>query len=74
MTITINPKNKKELARIKAILKAVEIDFVEEIHDDDWWNEISDAEKKSIELGLKDIEEGKVIAHSEVKKLYEKWL
>ena len=30
MTITINPKNKKELARIKAILKAVEIDFVEE--------------------------------------------
>jgi len=47
MTITINPKNKKELAKIKAILKAAEIDFVEEINDeDDWWNKISDAEKE----------------------------
>ncbi len=74
MTITINPKNKKELAKIKAILKAVEIDFVEEIPEEDWYDELSDAEKKSIELGLKDIEEGRVVAHSEVKKLYEKWL
>ncbi|MCY0968978.1 DUF2683 family protein [Chryseobacterium wangxinyae] len=74
MTITINPKNKKELAKIKAILKAVEIDFVEEDPEEDWYDELSDAEKKSIELGLKDIEEGRVVAHSEVKKLYEKWL
>ncbi|MCY0976137.1 hypothetical protein PGH12_12365 [Chryseobacterium wangxinyae] len=74
MTITINPKNKKELAKIKAILKAVEIDFVEEIPEEDWYDELSEAEKKSIELGLKDIEEGRVVAHSEVKKLYEKWL
>jgi len=29
MTITINPKNKKELAKIKTILKAIEVDFVE---------------------------------------------
>ena len=74
MTITINPKNKKELAKIKAILKAVEIDFIEEIPDEDWYDELSDAEKKSIGLGLEDIEEGRVVAHSEVKKLYEKWL
>ncbi|MDF2551716.1 MAG: hypothetical protein K0R36_3227 [Chryseobacterium sp.] len=74
MTITINPKNKKELAKIKAILKAVEIDFVEESPDEDWYDKLSDAEKKSIELGLEDIEEGRVVAHSEVKKLYEKWL
>jgi predicted transcriptional regulator len=74
MTITINPKNKKELAKIKAILKAVEIDFVEENSEEDWYDELSDAEKKSIELGLKDIEGGRVVAHSEVKKIYEKWL
>ena len=36
MTITIKPKNKKEQARIKAILKATEIDFVEDIQDDDF--------------------------------------
>lgn len=70
MTITINPKNKKELARIKAILKAVEIDFVEEIHEDDWWNEISDAEKELIELGIKDFEEGKVVSHEDFLKSY----
>jgi len=74
MTITINPKNKKELAKIKAILKAVEIDFVEESPEEDWYDELSEAEKKSIELGLEDIKKGRVVAHSEVKKLYEKWL
>jgi predicted transcriptional regulator len=40
----------------------------------DWWDEISDAEKASIERGLEDIKAGRVIDHSEVKKLYEKWL
>lgn len=70
MTITINPKNKKELAKIKAILKAVEIDFVEEIHENDWWNEISDAEKELIELGIKDFEEGNVVSHEDFLKSY----
>jgi len=70
MTITINPKNKKELARIKAILKAVEIDFVEEIHDDDWWNKISEAEKELIEEGIKDFEKGNVVSHEDFLKSY----
>ena len=71
MTITINPKNKKELAKIKAILKAAEIDFLEEINDeDDWWNKISDAEKELIELGIKDFEEGNVVSHEDFLKSY----
>ena len=74
MTITVNPKNKKQLEQVKTFLKAIEVDFVEEHKDNDWWNEISDAEKNSIEMGLKDAEEGKVVPHSEVKKLYEKYL
>ena len=40
----------------------------------DWWEELNDAEKESIEKGLKDADEGKLIAHSEVKKKYEKCL
>ncbi|GLU44982.1 hypothetical protein [Allomuricauda sp. NBRC 101325] len=40
----------------------------------DWWDEISKEEKKSIENGLKDAVEGKVEMHSNVKKLYGKWL
>ncbi len=35
---------------------------------------LSDAEKESVEAGLKDAELGKVISHSEARKKYEKWL
>ncbi len=40
----------------------------------DWWNEISDAEKSSIEKGISDAENGKLNSHSEAHKVYEKWL
>lgn len=40
----------------------------------DWWNEISEAEKKSIDKGLKNIKERKIKSHKEVKRLYAKWL
>ena len=43
MTITINPKSKKELAKIKAVLIAEKIDFVEKTREEEWWSEISDA-------------------------------
>lgn len=40
----------------------------------DWWNEISNAEKKSLEKGIQDADNGKLTSHSNVKKVYEKWL
>jgi hypothetical protein len=40
----------------------------------DWWNEISTEEKKSIELGITDADNGKLTSHSNVKKIYDKWL
>ncbi len=40
----------------------------------DWWDEISEAEKTSIENGLKDAAEGKTKTHAEVMKKYKKWL
>lgn len=40
----------------------------------DWWNEISEEEKNSIEKGIEDVKSGKVTSHSEIKKSYEKWL
>ena len=40
----------------------------------DWWNTISEAEKKSIDRGLDDVEKGRVTPHSVVRKKYEKWL
>lgn len=70
MTITIKPKNKKESETIKQILKAIEVDFVEDTTESDWWNELSEAQKNSIEIGLKDIEEGRVVSHDEVMKSF----
>lgn len=40
MTITIKPKNKKESEKIKAILKAIEVDFVEHTYDKDFVKKI----------------------------------
>lgn len=40
----------------------------------DWWNEISIDEKKSIETGIQDADNGKLTSHSSVKDMYEKWL
>ncbi len=40
----------------------------------DWWDEISDAEKESIELGGQDADSGKLKPHEEARAKYEKWL
>jgi len=40
----------------------------------DWWSDISDLEKNSIENGILDAENGKLKSHSEARKIYEKWL
>lgn len=34
----------------------------------DWWDDLSDEAKKSIERGLKDAEEGKLTPHKDVMK------
>lgn len=41
---------------------------------EDWWNEISDVEKKSIESGISDADGGKLNSNSEAEKVYGKWL
>jgi hypothetical protein len=40
----------------------------------DWWNTISESEKKSIEKGISDSKNGKLNSHSEARKTYDKWL
>ncbi|WP_413973556.1 hypothetical protein [Hyunsoonleella sp. 2307UL5-6] len=40
----------------------------------DWWNEISNAEKKSIKEGILDADNGKLKPNSEAEKIYGKWL
>ena len=40
----------------------------------DWWNGVTESEKTSIEKGIQDANEGKVISHNEARKRYEKYL
>jgi len=40
----------------------------------DWWEKISDNEKKSIKAGLADADNGKLKENSEAKSIYGKWL
>lgn len=54
---------------IKMVFAMLEVDA-----EKDWWEDLPDAAKKSIEQGLKDIEDGNVTLHKEVMKKYKKWL
>jgi len=40
----------------------------------DWWNQITQEEKESINRGLNDLQKGKVYSHDQIRKKYEKWL
>jgi hypothetical protein len=40
----------------------------------DWWNQITQEEKESINRGLSDLEQGNVYSHDQIRKKYEKWL
>ena len=50
-----------------ALLKRVEEVFMKETAVD-WWDEISEAERKSIEKGLAEADRGDLIPHEEVMK------
>lgn len=39
-----------------------------------WWDDITDAQKASIERGIRDMETSKTETHGEVQKLYAQWL
>lgn len=42
--------------------------------EDDWYEELSDDAKASIERGLEDVKNGRVTSHEVVMKKYKKWL
>ncbi len=56
------------------VLEAIRVLLQKNIQDHDFWDQLTDFQKESIEKGLTQIEQGKTIAHEEVMKQYEKWL
>jgi hypothetical protein len=79
MNVEINILNKK-LELIQWLSTVEDSTILEKIMElrkgesKDWWNTISDAEKQSIEQGIKDADAGKLSKHSNARKLYDKWL
>ena len=79
MNLDFNIESKK-LAIIQWLTSLNDVSMIDKILElkqketKDWWNEISDEEKESIEKGLSDAESGKLNPHSEIRKKYEKWL
>ena len=79
MNLDFNMESKK-LALIQWLTSLNDVSMIDKIlelknkESKDWWNEISDEEKESIEKGLSDAESGKLKPHSEIRKKYEKWL
>jgi hypothetical protein len=41
---------------------------------DDWWNEITEDQKKLVNKGLSQLDKGEGVPHKEVMKKYAKWL
>lgn len=79
MDIELNILNKK-LELIQWLTSIEDASIIEKImelrkkENKDWWDSISENEKKAIESGLKDADSGKLNPHSNARKLYEKWL
>ncbi len=75
----VNIQNKK-IELIQWLSTLDDISIIEKIlklrdrEKTDWWNQISDAEKASIEKGIKDADQGKLTSHSQARNFYEKWL
>jgi predicted transcriptional regulator len=53
-----------------ALLKKVEKELKAE--KEDWWDELSPSQKRSIKKGVKEVETGKIVTHSEMKKTFSK--
>ena len=60
----------------KASEKELEIVYhiFEANNNNDWWDEIDDEQKKAIDKGIAQLDNGEGIPHKEVMKKYSKWL
>ena len=58
--LIINTRKPLTLKKVEEVLKRE--------NEPDWWDEISDAERQSIEKGLAEADRGELIAHEEVMK------
>ena len=80
MNTELQIQNKK-LELIQWLSTIEDLKFLEKISDlilseqkKDWWNEISDIERKAIEKGIEQADAGKLNSHSKARAIYGKQL
>ncbi|MFA5620969.1 MAG: hypothetical protein WDA08_11755 [Weeksellaceae bacterium] len=78
MSTELQIQNKK-LELIQWLSTIEDLKFLEKISDlisrereKDWWNEVSDAERESIEKGMAQADAGKLNPHSKAREIYGK--
>ena len=64
----INNADERLLRVIKAVVESYKGETTS-----DWWDDMSKEEKKEIETGLLQSEQGKVVTHKDVMKVFDKW-
>lgn len=78
MSLVSNQSKKLELIQwISTVEDASILDRILEIRENenpDFWNNLSDLEKESIEKGLDDAKQGRLKSHSKAREIYGKWL
>ena len=73
-TIDFSVIEQRKMQLIAMITQLYDVDLLDTIENllisskNDWWDLISDAEKKAIDVGLDDIKHGRLIAHEQVMK------
>ena len=72
-------EKQKKLELIQWLSTIEDLNFLDKISDmisrerkKDWWDEISEAEKQSIEKGIAQADAGKLNPHSKARKIYGK--
>jgi predicted transcriptional regulator len=63
--MVLNTDSEALLKQVKAVFDKAESDF---------WDELSDYQKKTVEEAIKQADKGEMISHKEAMKKYRKWL
>lgn len=77
MATTLQERKIELIQWLSIIDDAALLDKIEDLKEQnssDWWNEISEAEKNSIDRGIEDADAGDIKPHSEARAIYDKWL
>jgi predicted transcriptional regulator len=67
MQLLLQTKKESVLKKMKAL-------FDEANQENDWWDKLTPDDKKAIENGIKQAENGELVPHDDAMNIFKKWL